>query len=324
MNSIWPYLNALKERRIEAVYTLNNLVELAYEVEGRMKSVTFSFETDGGAMGYVESFYCDSIPLPPAKVLHPLSGTFHVLKECRLYVSESGWEHFEELELVTDRGNYLLFFDTLEKKEHYAAMQKDKSPTLPLATPKEVFLPQELFNVDDFRENLAFALKAHGEQKTPHGLPYAVHLLSVTAEVINAFSREPLSYDEHNVAIACALLHDVNEDTTTCITKESPIAGHKEVIAKGVHALTKDKNLPSKEAQMRKSLDHLKKRQNCVALVKLADRIVNLGEPPKHWDSCKKRTYLEEAKLILAELGYAHTYLASKLQDKIKAYSLYM
>lgn len=56
MNSIWPYLNALKERRIEAVYTLNNLVELAYEVEGRMKSVTFSFETDGGAMGYVESF----------------------------------------------------------------------------------------------------------------------------------------------------------------------------------------------------------------------------------------------------------------------------
>ncbi|DAB36182.1 MAG TPA: hypothetical protein CFH80_06255 [Sulfurospirillum cavolei] len=75
---------------------------------------------------------------------------------------------------------------------------------------------------------------------------------------------------------------------------------------------------------MRKSLDHLKKRQNCVALVKLADRIVNLNEPPKHWDSLKKRAYLEEAQLILDELGYAHTYLASKLQDKIKAYSLYM
>jgi len=324
MNQIWPYLNDLKERRIEAVYLLNNLVELAYEDEGRTKSVTFSFHTEGSAMGYVESFYCDSIPLPPAKVLHPLSGTFHFLQECRLYVSESGWEHFEELELVTDQGNYLLYFDTLEKKEHYAVMQKGKTPSLPLATPREVFLPKELFNVEDFRENLAFALKAHGEQKTPHGLPYAMHLLSVTAEVINAFSREPLSYDEHNVAIACALLHDVNEDTATYITKESPIAGNKEVIAKGVHALTKDQSLPSKEAQMRKSIEQLKKRQKCVALVKLADRIVNLGEPPKHWDSIKKQAYLEEAQLILRELGYAHAYLASKLQDKIKAYLLYM
>ena len=96
------------------------------------------------------------------------------------------------------------------------------------------------------------------------------------------------------------------------------------IIAKGVAALTKDKSLPSKELQMRDSLERLKKRQNCVALVKLADRITNLDIPPKHWDAIKKRTYLEEAKLILKELGYAHTYLARKLQTKIEAYALYM
>ncbi len=174
--------------------------------------------------------------------------------------------------------------------------------------------------MDEFKEHLAFALEAHGEQKTPHGLPYSMHLLSVASEVIVALSVKPLSYDEHNVAIACALLHDVNEDTTTTINRNSPIAGHKEVIAKGVMALSKDKTLPSKEAQMRDSLERLKQRQNCVAMVKLADRITNLGTPPKHWDEAKKRKYLDEAKLILNELGYAHSYLANKLHEKIEAY----
>jgi len=46
--------------------------------------------------------------------------------------------------------------------------------------------------------------------------------------------------------------------------------------------------------------------------------------PPKHWDDTKKRKYLEEAKLILEELGYAHHTLANKLHAKIEAYSLYM
>lgn len=75
---------------------------------------------------------------------------------------------------------------------------------------------------------------------------------------------------------------------------------------------------------MRDSLERLKKRQNCVAMVKLADRITNLGVPPKYWDDEKKRKYLDEAKLILSELGYAHSYLAKKLQEKIEAYEQYM
>jgi GTP diphosphokinase / guanosine-3',5'-bis(diphosphate) 3'-diphosphatase len=319
MREKWAYLNDIEGCDIVALYTLHNLIEIAYLKESKQRSLTINFHVAGGAMGYVECFEFDSIPLPPAKEHHPfeLQKILHV----NLYGSDNGWECYEELELVCEKASYLLYFSD---NEPYATIEKERAPSLPQLPKVEASLPKELFSVECFKENLAFALLAHGEQKTPHGLPYSMHLLSVTAEVINALTCEPLSYDEANVAIACALLHDVNEDTTTQITKESPIFGNKEVIAKGVLALTKDKKLPSKEMQMRDSLVRLKQRQNCVVMVKLADRITNLGEPPKHWDAVKKRKYCDEAILILQELGYAHPYLAKKLHAKIEAYALYM
>ncbi|AHJ14152.1 HD domain-containing protein [Sulfurospirillum multivorans] len=324
MREKWAYLNDIEGCDVVALYTLHTLLEIAYLKEGKQRSLTINFHVAGGAMGYLECFQLDSIPLPPAKVTHTLSSSISKVLHVNLYAQLNEHEHYEELELVCEEGIYLLYFSENEEEAHYAKIEKNKTPRLPKVPKQEVMLPKELFSVEFFKENLAFVLLAHGEQKTPHGLPYSMHLLSVTAEVINALSCEPLSYDEVNVAIACALLHDVNEDTTTKITKESPIAGNKEVIAKGVLALTKEKNLLSKEAQMRDSLERLKKRQNCVAMVKLADRITNLGEPPKQWDEAKKRAYLEEAKVILSELGYAHRYLATKLSEKIEAYQLYM
>ena len=319
MREKWAYLNDIEGCEVVALYTLHTLVEIVYLKEGKRRSLTINFHVAGGAMGYVECFEFDSIPLPPAKEHHhfELQKILHV----NLYGSDNGWECYEELELVCEEASYLLCFSD---GEFYATIEKERAPSLPKLPHVETSLPKELFSVECFKENLAFALLAHGEQKTPHGLPYSMHLLSVAGEVINALYVEPLSFDENNVAIACALLHDVNEDTTTQITKESPLAGNKEVIAKGVQALTKDKNLPSKEMQMRDSLERLKQRQNCVGMVKLADRITNLGEPPKHWDEEKKRKYRDEATLILQELGYAHHYLAKKLSEKIEAYQLYM
>lgn len=320
----WAYLNDIKGCEVNAVYTLNNLIEIAYLKAGKVRSISINFYVVGGAMGYVECFQFDSIPLPPAKIKHPLSGAISKILEVNLYENVSDYERFEELELVCEEETFLFYYSENEEESHYAKMEKNRAPCLTKAIKRDATLPKELFNVEFFKENLAFALRAHGEQKTPHGLPYSMHLLSVTSEVINALSVEPLSFDENNVAIACALLHDVNEDTEIKITKESALAGNAEVIAKGVLALTKDKTLSSKEAQMKDSLERLKKRQNCVALVKLADRISNLGIPPKHWDDEKKRKYLDEAKLILRELGYAHSYLANKLQERIDAYATYL
>lgn len=323
MQEKWAYLNDIEGCEVLFVYTLHNLIEIVYLKEGKERSLTINFHVAGGAMGYVEFFQFDSIPLPPSKVKHPLSGSISKILEVNLYEKLSEYERFEELELVCEEGKFLLYFSENEEETSYAKIAKNKMPSLQKSLKMGISLPKELFSVEEFKEHLAFALKAHGEQKTPHGLPYSMHLLSVAGEVINAITCEPLSYDENNVAIACALLHDVNEDTTTVITKHSALAGNVEVIAKGVAALTKDKTLPSKEAQMRDSLERLKQRQNCVAMVKLADRITNLGVPPKHWNDEKKRKYRDEAKLILNKLGYAHSYLANKLHEKIEAYEQY-
>lgn len=324
MRQTWAYLNDIEGSNVVALYALHNLIEIVYLKEGKQRSLTINFHVAGGSLGYFEFFKFDNIPLPPAKMPYSQSEMFTKILHVKLYATIGEHERFEELEFVCEEGTYLLFFSENEEEAHYAKIEKGKKPSLPQVKRMEESLPKELFSVDFFKENLAFALRAHGEQKTPHGLPYSMHLLSVASEVINALYVEPLSYDENNVAIACALLHDVNEDTSTKITKESPLAGNVEVIAKGVLALTKDKHLPSKEMQMHDSLERLKRRQNCVAMVKLADRITNLGEPPKHWDKAKKRKYCEEATLILQELSYAHRYLATKLCEKIEAYSLYM
>lgn len=317
------YLNALKNVKIVALYALHSLVEIVYEDKGKHRSITLNFCIRGGSMGYVESFHFDSIPLPPAKTLHPLSSAFKHLLCVNVHATSEVHFHTEELEFVCEEGRYLFYFDSNDD-EAFWKIEKDKAPSLPKVDYPHAQFPKELFSVEAFKTNLAFALHAHGEQKTPHGLPYSMHLLSVAAEVISALSVEPLSYDENNVAIACALLHDVNEDTPFKVSKQSPIAGHIEVIVKGVAALTKNKDVGSKEAQMRDSLHRLKQRQTCVAMVKLADRITNLDFPPTHWESTKKRVYLQEARLILDELGYSHPVLAQKLDEKIKAYPLYM
>lgn len=315
----WAYFNDLCGCKITAVYRQNNLLEIEYFKGTQLKSLTLNFHVGGGSMGYVECFKYDSIPLPPAKAQHSLSGTMGIVQAINLYVQSDEHTRLEELEIVCEEGSYLCYFSEDETEKEYAKIEKNRAPQYPKVLHEAASLPKELFSVDLFKENLAFALRAHGKQKTPHGLPYSMHLLSVAIEVMNALSIEPLSYDEHNVALACALLHDVNEDTDTKITKETFFSDYAEVIIKGVSALSKDKMLP-KEMQMRDSLERLKKRQKCVGLVKLADRITNLGIPPKHWNEAKRRHYRLEAEAILEALGHTHHYLAQKLKQKILAY----
>lgn len=180
---------------------------------------------------------------------------------------------------------------------------------------------RELFSVDIYKEVLAFALKAHKEQKTPEGLPYSFHIVSVATEVINSLSQYSISYNEANIAIACALLHDVNEDTDTRVTDELNIPNIKTVIA-GVGALTKDTTLPTKQEQMQDSLARLKQEPKYVQMVKLADRITNLAPAPDFWNKAKRQAYVDEAKLILDVLKDSNPYLASKLQSKVENYAV--
>jgi len=183
---------------------------------------------------------------------------------------------------------------------------------------------KELYSLDEYKANLVFALKAHGSQQTPTGLSYSFHIVSVAGEVINAIGIKSIGFKEANTAIACALLHDVNEDTDTKVTLESKIAGDKELIVKGVAALTKDETLATKKEQMQDSLNRLKLLPDCVQMVKLADRITNTARPPIFWSRTKRQNYRDEAKMILDALGSSNKYLADKLAFQIQEYENYV
>ena len=179
-----------------------------------------------------------------------------------------------------------------------------------------------MFSQENYIEVLNFAAIAHGEQKTPKDLPYIAHITCVAMEVINACEKSSLDEEKANLAISCALLHDVIEDAN--ITYDELYMKFGEKVANGVEALTKDKTLASKQEQMKDSIERLLTQPYEVQMVKLADRITNLGIPPKHWDNEKIKKYQKEAGFILSCLGNSNIYLSKRLKEKIENYNNYI
>jgi (p)ppGpp synthase/HD superfamily hydrolase len=166
-----------------------------------------------------------------------------------------------------------------------------------------------------------FATHAHGSQTfTGHAqgseLPYINHLGRVAMEVI--WANEALPFDQADLAIECALLHDVLEDTDT--TYAALEAAFGKATAEGVLALTKFEEVGDKRAQMEDSLKRIWEQPLAVWTVKLADRITNLSPPPHHWNESKIESYKAEAELIYEALHSAHPLLAARLREKIEAY----
>jgi (p)ppGpp synthase/HD superfamily hydrolase len=143
---------------------------------------------------------------------------------------------------------------------------------------------------DRYLEALHFAARAHGEQKTLGGLPYVVHLSCVAMELTCALRAEP-GRDEP-LALMCALLHDVVEDTPTRLEQK----------------------------QMPDSLDRILQQPPEVAMVKLADRITNTASPPLQWTAERVATYRTEAQEIHDALGAASPFLAERLRARIARY----
>ena len=169
-----------------------------------------------------------------------------------------------------------------------------------------------------YQKAIKFAAAKHAEQnQTVPGtnLPYVVHLSNVAMEILMAsFNTENFDVD---FAVQVAFLHDTLEDTSTTYDELKREFGTK--IAKAVHALTKNTDLP-KEQQMKDSLKRIKSMSPEVWAVKLADRITNLQPPPPHWDNDRKIRYREEAGLILSELKDGNEFLAKRLEEKIEEY----
>ena len=161
-----------------------------------------------------------------------------------------------------------------------------------------------------------FAAHAHQKQLYPGtDISYIMHLSFVSMEVLLAHTHSTL--DQPQLAIQCALLHDVLEDTP--LTREDLLAEFSADVVRGVEALTKNVTLP-KADQMSDSLQRIKACVPEIAMVKLADRISNLQPPPSYWTKEKCQRYHTEALLILDELGCAHPYLKQRLSTQIESY----
>jgi (p)ppGpp synthase/HD superfamily hydrolase len=178
-----------------------------------------------------------------------------------------------------------------------------------------------LWNADSLIQAWRFAAEAHQGQRVPGTeLPYLTHLGQVVMEVMGAVAVEPLA--NADLPILCAVLHDVIEDTA--VTYEQVQAQFGLAVADGVLALTKDETLPTKAAQMEDSLARIKQQPRELWLVKLGDRIANLGQPPQHWTAEKIAAYREEAVKIHQQLGEASPLLGDRLLSKIAAYGAYL
>ena len=83
----------------------------------------------------------------------------------------------------------------------------------------------------------SFAAARHGDQKVPGSeLPYITHVGAVAMEVLATLAVEELA--DPDLAVACALLHDTVEDTSTTASEIASAFGA--AVAEGVLALSKD------------------------------------------------------------------------------------
>lgn len=166
-----------------------------------------------------------------------------------------------------------------------------------------------------------FAARAHLGQTLPGSdLPYFVHVVQVAAEVmaeLAAAAAAGAPYARPDLAVACALLHDVVEDTE--VGAEAIAAEFGDAVASGVRALSKDPILPKDQA-MTTSLRAITAEPPEVWLVKLADRIVNLEPPPHYWKPAKIEAYRAEAGRIADALGAASARLEARLRGRIIGY----
>lgn len=177
-------------------------------------------------------------------------------------------------------------------------------PTMPLWSP------------DRYLQAARFAARAHNAQKVPGSeLPYLLHVTTVAAEVMAALAREPTT--RADLAVVCALLHDVIEDCGVHVEALGEEFGAD--IAAGVLALSKDPGLPRDQA-MADSLRRIQAQPREVWMVKLADRIANLQPPPGHWKPAKIAAYRTEALAIADALGAASPHLHARLRAKIADY----
>lgn len=185
--------------------------------------------------------------------------------------------------------------------------------------------PTARWSIDQLQDIWKFVSALHqgqtyGSPQPGERLAYVSHLGSVAFEVMQALEHE--TDLDADLCLSCALLHDSIEDTPC--TYENLQQRFGNAIADGVLALTKNETLPTKNEQMQDSLSRIVQQPREIGVVKLADRINNLSEPPHYWTNDKKHFYQQEAQMIYNALHHCSPYLAARLATKINHYEQFI
>lgn len=183
-----------------------------------------------------------------------------------------------------------------------------------LSNTKLLLVKRNQLNQDNWTKAWNFASEVHKGQ-VYGDQPYILHLAMVATEVLAASAREPIK--NLDLAVLCAILHDTIEDQNVTTRELKKLFGKE--VSDGVKALSKNPQLPKSE-KMEDSLKRIKLQPKDVWCVKLADRIVNLQPPPKHWNKTKIQEYKKESQIILNKLGSANSFFKKRLFQKIKNY----
>ncbi|WP_370527389.1 hypothetical protein [Cedecea sp. P7760] len=118
----------------------------------------------------------------------------------------------------------------------------------------------------------------------------------------------------HDMAIACAWLHDVVEDQG--ITAEELRREFGVTVARGVMALS-DLEEGNRAERKRLSRERLAKAQSWVQTIKVADLISNTSSIVEH-DPKFAVTYLEEKRLLLDVLTEADPLLLAIAREQVE------
>ncbi len=175
-----------------------------------------------------------------------------------------------------------------------------------------------MFSQDEYLKVLDYAVSAHKEEKDNKNNVDIVHVTSVAMEIINACEKSKLDEEKANLAISCALLHNIIDDTKK--SYDDLYVDFSDSIANGVEALSINKSLDTKQEQLRNSIEMLLEQPYEVQMVKLADIIINISTANMFKNNNDKKAYIKEASFILSCLKNSNIYLSNRLEEKIQTY----
>jgi guanosine-3',5'-bis(diphosphate) 3'-pyrophosphohydrolase len=166
-------------------------------------------------------------------------------------------------------------------------------------------------NIARFLIALDFAAHKHrAQRRKSEDIPYINHPIAV-AKLL----AEVGGVRDEDVLIA-ALLHDTLEDTET--TADEITAAFGPVVCGLVQEVTDDKSLP-KAKRKQLQIEHAPSRSPGAALIKLADKISNVGDlcrkPPEGWTQERLVEYVLWADAVVRNLPVDNAPLLARFHE---------